>query len=225
MELDDLKTAWAAHGALLERSVAINERLLREVMLRKVRRRIAPYVASRVLEIACGALVLVAVISVLVAHPAAARYLVIGWPLAGFVAATTATSAYLLVHAVRLDHAGPVTAIQRAVEVLRRAEYRALKWAVLGGVVFWLPAALVLFEAVTGVDALARADLAWLVANLMFGLGVLAIGQAMSRKYVERADLGPRARRVVDALSGRALRRAADHLAELAAFEREAPRA
>ncbi len=36
-DLDDLKRVWAEHGAVLERSLAINERLLRETMLRKVR--------------------------------------------------------------------------------------------------------------------------------------------------------------------------------------------
>jgi hypothetical protein len=158
---------------------------------------------------------------VLVAHPAELRYLAIAGSLAVFVGGATAMSAHLLVRAVQLDHSGPVAAIQRTVEHLRRSEYRAFKWALLGGVVYWLPAALVLFEAVTGVDALARADLAWLVANLAFGIGVVVLGQAMSKRYVERADLGPRARRIVDALSGRALRRVAEHLAELAAFEHD----
>ncbi|MEO7734012.1 MAG: hypothetical protein ABIY55_23820 [Kofleriaceae bacterium] len=221
MELDDLKKTWAAHGALLERSVAINERLLRDVMLRKVRARLVPYVAWRSLEVTLGVVVLFAVMSVLAAHGAEPRYLVVGGALAGFVAVATAMSAYVLVRAVQLDYGGPVTALQRAVEQLQAAEYRALKWAVLGGVLCWLPAALVLFEAVTGIAALARADLAWLVANLAFGVLIAALGQGLSRAYVERADLSPRARRLVDAVSGRALRRAAGHLAELASFERE----
>jgi hypothetical protein len=37
---------------------------------------------------------------------------------------------------------------------------------------------------------------------------------------VERPDLGPRARRVVDALSGRSLRAVASHLAEIERFQR-----
>jgi hypothetical protein len=221
MELDDLKAAWSAHGAMLERSVAINERLLREVMLRKVRARLTPYLAFRALEVALGAVVLFAVVAVLARHGAEPRYLLIGGPLAVFVGAATAMSGALLARAASVDYGERVTALQRVVAQLRVAEYRALKWALLGGVVFWLPAALVLFEALTGVDVLARADLAWLVANLAFGGFVLALGQAMSRRYVERADLSPWAGRVVDAVSGRALRRAAGHLAELASFERE----
>jgi hypothetical protein len=54
MQLDDLKAGWAAHTALLERSLAIDERLLREVMLRKVRISLAPYVLVRALEVVVG---------------------------------------------------------------------------------------------------------------------------------------------------------------------------
>lgn len=102
-------------------------------------------------------------------------------------------------------------------------EYRALEWAVLVSVAVWLPAALVLFEALTGIDALARVDLPWLVANLLFGLVALAVGLVLSKKYFERSDLKPWARRLLDALSGRALRSAAGHFAEIATFEREEP--
>jgi hypothetical protein len=140
-----------------------------------------------------------------------------------FAAGITALCGYLGVRSLTLDFGRPVAAIQREVERVTLVEYRVLKWLLLGGVVFWLPAALVLFEALTGVDALARVDFRWLVANVAFGLAVLALGHILSRRYVERPDLGPRARLFVDALSGRALRSAAGHLAELAAFEREDP--
>ena len=111
--------------------------------------------------------------------------------------------------------------MQRDLRQLQFAEFRALEWALFGGVVVWLPALLALFEAVTGVAALGRVDLAWLVANLAFGVVVLVAGTALSRRYVEHPTAGPRARRFLDAVSGRALRRAADQLAELARFERD----
>jgi hypothetical protein len=175
MQLDDLKEAWAAHGAALEKSLAIDARLLREVLLRRVRVALAPYVLWRGLEVALGVAALLVVVPVLAAHLAAPRYLVAGGALAAYAAGVTALSALLLVNGLRLDYGGPVTAIQRDVERLRLAEYRALKWALLGGVVVWLPAALVGFEALTGVDALARVPLAWLGANLLVGLVVLAL--------------------------------------------------
>ncbi len=224
MQFDDLKEAWAAHGTMLERSPAIDQRLLREVLLRKVRFALAPYVLWRALEVALGITMLIVVMSVLAAHVTEPRYAIVGGALAVLTGVLTALCAYLLVNSLKVDYGGPVMEIQREVEHIRLAEYRALKWAVLGGVIAWLPAALVLFEALTGVDAPARIDLAWLIANLVLGLAFLAaLGHLLSRTYVERPDLGPRARRLVDALSGRALRSAAGHLAELARFEREEP--
>lgn len=195
MQFDDLKEAWTAHGTMLERSLAIDQRLLREVLLRKVRFALAPYLLWRALEVALGITMLVVVMSVLAAHVTEPRYAIVGGALAVLTGVITALCAYLLVNSLKLDYGGPVMEIQREVEHIRLVEYRALKWAVLGGVVAWLPTGLVLFETLTGVDALARIDLAWLVANLVFGLAVLAFGHLLSRTYVERPDLGPRARR------------------------------
>ena len=112
------------------------------------------------------------------------------------------------------------TTLQRTVERFRLAEYRAFKWTLLLGIVAWLPIALIIFEAMTGVDALARVGLTWLVANLLFGLVCLGIGQTLSRRYVERDDVAPWARQLMESLSGRAVGSATQHLVELARFER-----
>lgn len=221
MELDELKSAWAAHSARLERSLAIDERLLREVQVAKAQRALTPWVLARALEVLLGIVALVLAAPVLVVHLAEPRYLVAAGALVVFLVGATAMSAFLLVHGLRLAYEGPVAALQRELEGIRLAEYRALKWALLGGVVVWLPALLVLFEAVTGVPALARVDLAWLVSNLVFGLVVLGVGHTLSKRHLERAELGPRARKLVDALTGRGPRLAAARLAELASFVRD----
>jgi hypothetical protein len=220
MELDDMKQVWAAHGAALERSISISERLLRETMLRKVRFALAPYVVWRALEVVFGICMLLAVMPVLVQHLAEPRYLIVAGGLAVFVVAMTAMCGHLLVASLRLDYGGSVAAIQRDVAQLKLAEYRTFKWALLGGVVMWLPALLVVFEALTGVDGLARVNLGYLISNIAVGVGVLAIGMWLSRKYVERG----KSSRIVDALSGRSLRVTEGHLAELASFEREPAR-
>jgi hypothetical protein len=49
----------------------------------------------------------------------------------------------------------------------------------------------------------------------------LALGQALSRRFVERPGLATGARRVMDAVSGRGLREAAARLAEVGRFEGE----
>ncbi len=221
MELDDLKGAWAAHTATLERSLAIQQRLLRESLLRRPRLALAPWMTWRALEVALGVAAIGAAVPVLLAHAGEPRYAVLVGGLLVFAVVMTALSTHLLVRSLALDWGRPVTAIQREVEQIRIAEYRAIKWALLGGVVFWLPALLVLIEVFTGIPALARVDLPWLVANLAFGLGLLGLGQALSRRFVERPGLGAGARRVIDAVSGRGLRAAAERLAEVGRFEGE----
>lgn len=221
MELDDLKQAWNAHGARLEHGPALDEPRLRQRLRRKGRLLLAPHLLWRALEVGLGSTFLLILLPILRAHGGEPRYLLVAGSLGLFAATLSALSAVLLVKGLRLDYGGAVTTLQREVEHLRRLEYRAFKWALLGGVLFWLPVALIAFEALTGVPALARVDLLYLVSNLLFGLAVLALGQALSRRYVERPGLGPWTRRVVDAVSGRGLRVVAEHLDELARFERE----
>ncbi len=223
MQLDDMQEAWSAQGTDMARNLAIDERLLRKILLRKVRFALAPYLLWRSLEVALGIAGLVAIMTVLADHLAEPRYAVVDGALALFTAGITALWAYLLVNSLNLDYSEPVMAIRRKIECIKLVEYRALKWAVLGGVVAWLPASLVLFETLTGLDALARIDLAWLIANLGFGMAAFAIGQVVSRRFVERPDLGPVARQLVDSFSGRGLRSAAGHLKDLAKFECEDP--
>jgi hypothetical protein len=223
MQLDDLKNSWAAHGAVLERSLVINERLLRELFVRKLRFALAPFVLWRALEVALWIAALGLVVPVLLAHFREPRYLVVAGGLALYVLVITILSAQILVGVLRLDYHGPVAAIQRDVEQLKLAEYRAFKWALLGGVPAWWPAVIVLLEALSGVDLLTRVGDAFLLANLGFGFLVLALGQWLSKRYVEQSKLAPFARRTVDALSGRSLRIATNHLAELALFSREEP--
>lgn len=221
MELDDLRSVWAAHGAALERSLAINERCLRELVGGKARRALAAQRAWWLVEAVLVLGLAMVAAAVVAGHPAEARYLLVGAPVAGLALALAALTVRLVVTAGRVDPTADVVASQRVVEELTLAEYRATRWAVLGGVLAWLPAALLLFEAVTGVPALARVDLAWLVANLALGIVVLVAGVALSRRYVERPGSSPRARRLIDALSGRGLRATAAHLADLTSFARD----
>jgi cytochrome c biogenesis protein CcdA len=221
MELDDLKAEWAEHRALFQRSVALDERILREIVLGKVRSSLRPYAIARGLEVVFGAIVLALAVSVTVAHLTEPRYLVVAGTFTVFVASMIARCVHLLVASRELDEDGPVTAIQRRIERMKLAELHTFKWALLGGTLFWLPALLVILEAVTGFDALARVDLGYLVANMALGAVLLGAASLWARRYVDRPDIGPRARRIVDAVAGRSLHAASRRLAELARFVRD----
>ncbi len=224
MQLEEMTSVWARSAARLERSLAIDERILRSLVMREVRLALAPYVLFRALEVLLGVVALAWIAPVVFAHWVEPRYLIAGGLLIVCAAGTTAQSSTLLVRTLQLDLAGPVARIQAEIGRLQMAEYRSLKWALLGGILVWLPGLLVLFEALTGVPALQRVELPFLVGNLAVGIVVLLIAQLAARRWVERAPRGHRGGRLIEALSGRGLRKTADHLAELAGFQDEASR-
>jgi hypothetical protein len=208
MELDDFKQAWTT----LEKSLAINERLLRETMLGKTRRALAPFVIVRALESVLGVIVTALVMRVVVAHAGDLRYMLVAGPVAVFSVAMTASAIYLLARGANVDYGGAVATLQRDIAHLAVTGFHATKWAILGGTLLWLPILLVVFEGVTGVDALARVELGYLVANLGFGVVVLVIGHALANRFQGR---------IADALAGRSLRRARQYLNDLAEFQVE----
>jgi hypothetical protein len=124
MELDDFKSAWAT----LERSLAINERLLREVMLRKVRFWQVPFVIARALEVIVFGAMLVATLSVMSWHGLDARYLVVGGGLAVYLGGLTGMCAFQMVTMLRLDYGAPITALQRDTERIKLSEVWAFGW-------------------------------------------------------------------------------------------------
>lgn len=224
MDFESLQRAWAAHGAALERATAVNERALRELLVRRARVGLLPYAALRAVEVALAVGAFVAAARLLVARSDDARYVAVAGAVAVYAASFAAFAVRLLVGALRLDGAAPVAALQRDVETLRLVEYRALLWAVLGGAVVWLPLPLVVLEALGADGLIARVDGPWLAANVLVGIGALVAGVTWSKRVVERPNAPPWARRLVDAVTGRGLRRAAERLAELRAYVRdEAP--
>jgi len=218
MQLDDLQRTWAQHSALLERSLALDERILRELLVRKARFALAPYALGRALEVAVGVAALGLVTRVLAQNPIDPLYLSIVGATVLYFVGIVATSGTLLVRALQLDHAEPVTALQRRVERMKLIEYAAFQWAFLGGVVLWLPIPIVLLEALSGAPLLARVDSGWLAANLACGALFAVAVRLWARAYVERSDARPWARKLRAGLSPRSLRRATEHLDELARF-------
>jgi len=218
MQLDDLQRTWAQHSALLQQSIALDERILRELLVRKARFALAPYALGRAVEVALGVGALGLVARVLGRAPLDLVTLAILGSILLYFVGIVATSGTLLVRALQLDHAAPVTALQRHVERMTRIEYAAFQWALLGGVVLWVPIPVVLLEAISGAPLLARLDGGWLAANLLVGALLAVAVRWWARAFVERPDARPWARRFRAGLSPRSLRRATEHLDELARF-------
>lgn len=215
---DDLRRLWASSTRKLDESLATIELLRRDLRQRRVRSALLPSLLWRLLEIA-GLIVWVGILAPVVgAHPEDARYQLLGLGTLAGLAVLAASATLVALAILRLDASCPVTLAQRRLEHLRIAEVRTLRWAVTGGALLWLPLAALSFEACTGTPALATLPKPWLLANLAFG-GALVLGAgAAARAFVERLDAGPRGRRWLEALSGKALRLAAARLREIDEF-------
>jgi hypothetical protein len=222
MQDDDLRQLWARHDEKLDRCLRLNEERLRTKVLGETRTSVLGHRLFLVAELVVGAVALLLLGFFVAERVAEPRWVAAGGALHVFVAGVVGLVIHQLVLFARLDYDGPVNAVQRAIERIELAEYRAFKWTLLGGVLLWVLVPIVAFEALSGVDLFAEVPAAWIVANLVLGVVVLAIGQAWSRKHVEVESARPWARRLVKHLSGRSLQRARRRLTELASFELEA---
>jgi len=219
MQRDELQELWSSQIRPIERQLELNSRWIRDGRVRAARSTLSGYARRRVAELALGLLVAWAATSVWIAHAGEPRYEWIAGLLVAFAAGSNAFTVRLLVASQRLAYDGPVLAMQHALARLQALEFRALQWNLLGGVLVWLPAALVLFESVTSVPLLARVELPWLCGNLLFGVAAILVGRAAAKRWSSREDLAPWERRLADALGDETLREVALRLDELATFE------
>lgn len=221
MELDELKSSWAALDRKLEHSFALERQRLARDTAEAARRAVLRGWCGRLAEMAVGAGVAAASIQVVADHLDSLRYLLLGGAVAALALFSTIATGVLWIRARALEPAGGVVAIQYALERLRRFEFRTLKWVFALGVLLWLPALLVVFECLTGFDALARVSLRYLAANLAFGVAAVLVVFRLAWRYVERDFESAAARKVVDALTGSGFRRAEAHIRELDEFQGE----
>ncbi|MDA7494434.1 hypothetical protein N8467_00040 [bacterium] len=237
MQLDDMKAAWATHGEKLDRLLHINERLLREVTTFKVRCSLVPHLLWRSVEIVIGLAVTALSAMILSQHLDDMLYVTVAGSVFLFAVFLTAKTVALMARAIQLDHGERVADVQRRLATLKLAEFHAFKWALLGGVVLWLPTLLVLAEAFTGPELfsqghsghghatasqlLPQVPWPWLVANVGFGLAVFALGHSLAKKHVDTTLRSPWAQRLLDHVSGRQLTVISRHIDELSAFSRE----
>jgi hypothetical protein len=209
---------WNELSARCERSAALGELALRRATTESVQSRLTSWRRGRLLEQFVGVLALVATGAIVAEHVGEVRYLVAGAALAAFCIAVVIAAIRLQVQAAEVDLAGPIASSQRALECLHLAEFRTARLWLLGGVVVWLPALLLGFEAVTGAPVLPQVDFAWFAANLGFGVVALVVGRAWSRRVVAPERCHPWAGRLVELLTGQPLQVARQRLRELAEF-------
>lgn len=219
--MDDLRTIWTTHADQLARHLRLNERALRTTIVDRTATTMSRYASWGWLQLGLAAFGILANGTFLVGHLGDTPYLLSSIALQLYLTLHLGLAIYRLVLVHGIDYAASVTAMQRAIERVKIVEYHGFKWALLLGVMLWVPALAVLVKGLLGVDFYAEVSSPWVIANVVFGLVVLLAGQLLARRFVERPGMSAFARSLVDNLSGYRLRRASRFLDELAAFEND----
>lgn len=222
MELDDLRQAWEAHGRKLEDNSRLNRQILDQAISAKAEtatRRLSRLLWIELL-VNLGAAVWLG--SFLADNVTVARYAIPAAALDILVIALLMAGVRQLVAVSQIDYGQPVLVIQKRMESLRAGRIRATMLTLVVAPLAWIPLLIVVLKGLFGVDAYAAFSSAWLIANVVVGLLVVAVAVWASRRYAGRVTSSPSLRWLMNNLAGRNLQTTTTFLRSLAQFEETA---
>jgi hypothetical protein len=189
MELDELKQQWQEMDRKLDRSIALNLRLLTEKRTRRTKLRLVPMLLLQPVQMVIGIALTIFFARFWVANLGT-------WPLVISGVFLHALSVGLVIDAVmrtllivRINLAAPVVTIQRYLALLRHWEIRSFKW---GWVAVWLASPALLL---VGVRLVTTVNL-WTVApnaviyTAIGGLAGVGLSYLFDRWARNRPQLG-----------------------------------
>lgn len=221
MDLDEMKQSWQAHDQKLEAVLSLNTHLLRTTVLGRAETAVGRLSRMLWVELSAALAGLVWMGSFVAAHVEEPRFAAPGIALALCALALVLTAGRQLAAVGELDYGQPVLRIQERLEAIRVRRTRDTQLALVLGPLLWVPALIVGLESTLDVDAYALFSHAWILANVLFGLAVLAGALWASRRYADRVDGSPRLQRLMRDLAGHNVNRAIGSLDELRRFGRE----
>lgn len=221
MNLDVLKTEWAARDAKLEGTLRLNTRLLKATLAgqrRGVVERLLPFGWTEriVWAIAIGLLALF-----IADHVDQPRFLVPAFLMLAWTIVTGAVGFQQRAAMLALDYGQPAVEVQRKLAKIRIARLLAFKWSFLTGqVVWWVPLLIVLFAAL-GVDlyGVSQTVAFFLAANVAAGLLFIPVAAIAAKRVSARFERSPRFQRLLDAIAGEDIAAARAFLDELGRYE------
>jgi hypothetical protein len=219
MELDELRTKWAEHDRKLDVSIRLNRQLLRETYGRRARFALWRLAAM----LALGSIVTLPIIGVLggfiAKNWAAPKFAIAGIVLdAAAIAALGALIAQMGL-ALSINYNQPVAVIQKRLETLRKFRIRYAQAIFLISPLLWAPIFMVAMKGLFGLDVVS--SLRAFLINVAPGLGFLAVGLWLARRFGARMAGTTFGQRFLRDLAGYNLNAASGFLATLAEFEEE----
>jgi hypothetical protein len=221
MNIDDIKTQWAATDRKLEASLRLNASLLREVRLDKARAALEPLTRFLLIEALLNFVAVFLLGDFIANHIREVRFVIPAVLLDGCAILLMAGGLHQFVALRSTDFSAPVVSLQKRLELLKRQRVIITKWTLLMAPLLWTPLLIVGLQALLGIDAYAAFPAKWLVANLLFGAAFIPAMLRISRRYADRWKGAPLVQQLLDDIAGRSLCKATAFLETLARFEQE----
>jgi hypothetical protein len=221
MELDELKATWQEFDRKLATSIQLNTRLLQDKMAGKAETALKRLAWMLWLELVINVGGLALLGSFIAKHFNEIRYLVPAVALDLGLIALVIAGARQIAAIYQIDYCAPIVAIQRRLESLRMERIRTVKWTLLLSPLAWTPLFIVALKGLLDVDVYASAGIAYVAANLAFGVAVIVAGVWASRHFAARFEGSSVMRWIPDALAGTSLKSATRFLDSLSQFEDE----
>jgi hypothetical protein len=221
MELDDLKERWKEMDRRPDQSVRFDAAFMGALAANKVDT--ATRRLSRLLtfELAVNVVAAVWLGSFSVRHLTEPRFLVPGLVLHAGIVALLVTGARQLVATQAVDYGASVIQVQKRLVELHAVRVRSTVWTLVLAPLAWTPLQIVALKGFLGIDAYAALGGFYLLANALFGVGVLGVSLWASRRFSDRMKGSPLIQRLTRDLSGRSLADAISSLASLSGFEKD----
>lgn len=220
MELDQLKDTWAAYHKKLDRQLHLNQRILREMKLDKVRSRMRGLVVKQTVGAAIVFLMILALNGFIVNHLTFSAPTVSAAILSVFAILMLIGIVGQVIIAQTIDYSRPVVKIQQQLESIERHNLRYFQITMLSGP-FYMAYIFLGIYLFTGVDFYPQANPTWFTSQLLFS-GAMLVGVLWFNYEIGRKPPRYRwARKVVENIGGKEVVTSMSFLRELREFEEE----
>jgi len=220
MDFDEIKTIWQEADRAAPESEGLERRLLAGLGKDRVRSSLVGMQIGLGFEIIVGAAAALLTGSFLASHIGDLRFMIPGLILHIAAIALVGIPTRQLVALRSMDYGQPVVALQKQMSGFRLSRVREAGWLLILGPLLWTPLAIVAAQGLLGIDLYEGFGLPWVLANLAFGVVVLALAIWAGRRYRDRLRGSGVWRSVSDGLAGRSIVVAQGFLDDVVAFER-----
>ena len=220
MELNQLQDTWAAYHQKLDQQLHLNQRILREMKLDKVRSRLRGLIINRTISASVIFLIISALYAFIATHFSLMAPTVSAAVLIVFFTIILISNMHQIFLVQQIDYAQPVVTIQQQLEEMNQHTLRFLQLFLFSAPCYLAHIFLGVYL-LTGVDFYPQADANWFTFQLLFS-GAMLIGVLWFNYEIGRKPPRYRwARKLVENIGGREVVAGMKFLQELKEFEKE----